>query len=228
MKFSKQNIATFLAILFHLSGLIGILFTPYKGWFIQNTPLNLCLMTVLLVWTQEGKNVSFFLFLLTVFLTGLGAEMIGVNTGRLFGEYQYGDVLGKKFNGVPWLIGLNWFIVIFCSAAVMHQVHQWFKKKMEDAETQMSPRVAALSLVVDGAFLATFFDWLMEPVAMQLGFWHWKDSEVPMYNYTCWFIISLLLLLLMRWFRFPKANHFAVHLFIIQLLFFLALRTYLI
>ncbi|MEO8172143.1 MAG: carotenoid biosynthesis protein, partial [Sediminibacterium sp.] len=127
MRFSKPNIATFLAILFHLSGLIGILFTPYKDWFIQNTALNLCLMTMLLIWTQEGKNISFFVFLLLVFLTGFGAEMIGVNTGRLFGNYYYGEVLGPKRNGVPWLIGLNWFIVIFCSAAVMQNIHQWFK-----------------------------------------------------------------------------------------------------
>ncbi|MES2328400.1 MAG: carotenoid biosynthesis protein [Bacteroidota bacterium] len=228
MKFSKLHIATAIAILFHISGLIGILFTPYKDWFIQNTPLNLCLMGALLIWTHEGKNVSFFLFFITVFFVGIGVEMIGVNTGRLFGDYHYGNVLGAKLNGVPWLIGLNWFIMIFCSAAVMQQVHAWFKKKMEDAETQMSPRIAALSLVIDGAFLATFFDCLMEPVAMKLGFWQWNNGEVPIFNYTCWFGISLVLLLILRWFRFPKANHFAVHLFIIQLLFFLTLRTYLV
>ena len=224
---SKQNIATFLAILFHLSGLIGILFTPYKDWFIQNTPVNLCLMTVLLIWCHEGKNISFFLFLGTTFLVGLGAEMIGVNTGRLFGNYHYGNILGTKLNGVPWLIGLNWFVVVFCCAAVMQQTHNWFRRKMEPSETQLPPRVAVLSLLVDGALLATFFDWLMEPVAIKLGFWQWQDGEPGFYNYTCWFIISLVLLIVLRWFRFPKTNYFAVHLFIIQLLFFMALRTFL-
>ncbi|MCA6457249.1 MAG: hypothetical protein IM584_14055, partial [Chitinophagaceae bacterium] len=78
MKLEKQHIATFLAILFHVSGLVGILFTPYKEWFIQNTPLNLGLMALLLIWSHKGKNISFYLFLLTAFLVGMGTEMIGV------------------------------------------------------------------------------------------------------------------------------------------------------
>ncbi len=227
MKFSRQNIATFLAILFHFCGLIGILFTPYKDWFIQNTPVNLCLMTALLVWCHEGKNISFFLFLGITFLVGIGVEMIGVNTGRLFGNYHYGNILGTKFNGVPWIIGFNWFVVVFCSAAMMQQMHDWLRRKMEASETPLPPRIAVMSLLVDGALLATFFDWLMEPVAMKLGFWRWQNGEPTFYNYICWFIISLVLLIVLRWFRFSKANHFAVHLFIIQLLFFLALRTFL-
>lgn len=227
MPLSKQNIATFLAILFHLSGLIGILFTPYKNWFIQNTSLNLCLMAVLLVWTQPKKNVSFFLFIAIAFITGMGTEMIGVNTGRLFGEYQYGTVLGPKFNGVPWLIGVNWLVVVFCSGSFMMQFQGWFKKKFENTGSEISSNMASLSLIIDGALLTTFFDWVMEPPAMKLGFWQWKNSELPLYNYLCWFIISALLLVVYRRCSFAKPNYFAVHLFIIQLLFFLALRTYL-
>ena len=227
MKFSKQHIATFLAILFHVCGVIGILYTPYKDWFIKNTPLNLCLMTVLLLWVQEEKNSSFFLFFFIAFVTGMGVEMIGVNTGLLFGSYTYGQVLGPKINGVPFLIGLNWFVVIFCSAAVLQKMQDWLAAKMESTGTAMSAKLATISLLVDGALLAALFDWLMEPVAMKLGFWQWKNGEIPFYNYTCWFVVSLVLLALLRKLAFQKANHFAVHLFIIQVLFFLALRTYL-
>jgi len=227
MNFSKQNIATFIAILFHVSGLIGILFTPYKDWFIQNTPLNLCLMTILLFWNQEQKNLSFLGFAAIAFLVGMGTEMIGVNTGKLFGEYKYGTVMGAGLNGVPWLIGINWFVVVFSSGAIMVKFQQWFAKKSEADGRGLPPRLAALSVIIDGALLATFFDWIMEPVAMKLGFWQWKNSEVPLYNYACWFLISAALLVVYRWFSFDKHNHFAVHLFIIQALFFLALRTYL-
>jgi putative membrane protein len=224
---TKQNIATAIAILFHVIGLIGILFTPYKDWFIQNTSLNLCLMAVLLIWNQPQKNISFFGFVTVVFITGMLTEVIGINTGRLFGNYTYGTVLGIKFRGVPWLVGLNWFVVIFCSGTCMIKLQQWFKRKFEKEEQELSPRMAAVSLIIDGALLATFFDWVMEPVAVKLGFWQWQNSVVPFYNYLCWFIISAILLLVYRWFTFNKDNHFAVHLFIIQTLFFLALRTYL-
>jgi putative membrane protein len=227
MRFSKQHIATFTAILFHVSGLIGILFTPYKDWFIQNTPLNLCLMAVLLFWNQPQKNGSFLAFAAIAFLAGMGTEMIGVNTSHLFGEYKYGTVMGTQLNGVPWLIGINWFVVVFCSGAIMVKTQAWFKRKFEQDGRGLPPALATLSIIIDGALLATFFDWIMEPVAMKLGFWQWKNSEVPLYNYTCWFLISAVLLAIFRWLSFDKQNHFAVHLFIIQALFFLALRTYL-
>ena len=227
MRFSKQHIATFIAILFHVSGLIGILFTPYKDWFIQNTPLNLCLMAVLLFWNQPQKNLSFLTFVAIAFLVGMGTEMIGVNTGHLFGEYKYGPVMGAQLNGVPWLIGINWFVVVFCSGAIMVKTQAWFKQKFEEDGRGLPPALATLSIIIDGALLAAFFDWIMEPVAMKLGFWQWKNSEVPLYNYACWFLISAGLLAVFRRLSFDKQNHFAVHLFIIQALFFLALRTYL-
>jgi len=50
--FDLQDIALFIVLLFHVSGAIGILFTPYKDWFIQNTPLNLLIMAVLLIVTH--------------------------------------------------------------------------------------------------------------------------------------------------------------------------------
>lgn len=221
------RMATFLALLFHLSGLLGILWTPYSDWFVQHTPLNLLLMAALLVLCQEEKKIFFFLFILLCFLVGIGVEMIGVNTGRLFGFYHYGKLLGPQWNGVPWLIGVNWFVIVYCSAAVMQALHDWFKEKMAGTNTTVSPRLLRWSLVIDGALLAVFFDWVMEPVAVKLGFWQWHTAEIPLFNYACWFVTSAFLLTLLRWFRFGKTNPFAIHLFIIQLLFFLALRIYL-
>ncbi len=224
MRFSRIHIATFIALLFHVSGWIGIAFTPYREWFIHNTPLNLCLMAGLLIWCQPWKNTGFFLFLLACFVTGMGVEMIGVNTGQLFGNYQYGNVLGEKLNGVPWLIGLNWFLIIYCSGSCMFQFQEWFMNRFK-GEQVISQRLQTLSFIADSALLATFFDWVMEPVAMHIGFWQWNNGTIPFYNYICWFLISALLLGLFRRLSFEKVNHFAVHLFIIQVLFFLALRT---
>ena len=226
IQFSRNQIATFIAILFHVSGWIGIVFSPYKDWFVSHTPLNLILMAILLVWCQSEKNIGFFGFFLAAFLTGMGAEMIGVNTGRLFGSYQYGTIMGTTFNKVPWLIGLNWFVVVFCSASCMQQFQDWVSKKTASSGMEISAKIASLSLIIDGAILAVFFDWIMEPVAVKLGFWQWANQEIPLYNYVCWFLISMALLFLFSKAGFQKRNHFAVHLFIIQSLFFLALRNY--
>lgn len=223
---NRYHAATFITLLFHVSGCIGM-FTTQRQWFVNNTPLNLLIVFVLVLFTQV-KSVAFFLFMALCFVTGMVVEMIGVKTGILFGNYQYGAVLGPKFLNVPWLIGINWFIVVYCSGVVVNLFHNWLKTKYEAQGQMLSPAVTNLSFVMDAALLATFFDWLMEPVAVKFGFWQWNGTgAIPLLNYVCWFVISSILLVVFRRLRFHKENLFAVHLLIIQLLFFGALRTFL-
>ena len=226
--FTLQHVALFIVLLFHVSGAIGILFTPYKDWFIQNTPLNLSLMAALLIITQPQKNIAFFLFFAIAFVAGFIVEVIGVNTGYLFGRYQYGNVLGIKQYGVPLLIGVNWFIIIYCTGVISQKLSTWSNKQLVAMQAEVKPLIQAISFITDGAFLATLFDFVMEPVAVKLGYWQWLGSgDIPSYNYGCWLVISLLLLTVFRLLPFEKNNPLAVHLFIIQLLFFLLLRTFL-
>lgn len=220
-----QNTALFLVLLFHITGAAGILFSPYKDWFIQNTPLNLLLMAMLLIITQRRKNLFFLLFFVVAFLTGFFVEYIGVNTGVLFGDYRYGNVLGIKYSGVPFLIGVNWFIIIYCTGVIANKLYDWSNQKLAEAGATVTPAVQFISFVTDGALLAVLFDFLIEPVAVKLGFWQWLgNGEIPFYNYACWFIISLLLLTVFRLLPFDKNNRLAVHLFIVQILFFLSIR----
>jgi len=83
------------------------------------------------------------------------------------------------------------------------------------------------SFIIDATFLVFMFDLIMEPVAVKLGYWQWENNTIPLYNYLCWIIISLGLLTVFRKLNQDKHNIFAVHLFIIQVLFFVVLRTFL-
>jgi bisanhydrobacterioruberin hydratase len=223
---SKYQAATGLAILFHFFGLTGILFWD-KNFFIQSTPVNLLLMFVLLVWTQEERNKQFFLFAATAFVMGFAAEVIGVNTGLLFGDYTYGKVLGLKWAGVPLLIGINWFVIIYCSGISISMLLMKMIYKVSAQARQPPMALKALSLIADGATLAVFFDWMLEPVAVKLGFWQWNgDGTIPVYNYLCWFVISTGLLTIFHFCKFSKQNKFAVNLLLIQMMFFLLLRTF--
>ena len=95
-------------------------------------------------------------------------------------------------------------------------------------DAQVKSSVQLISFITDGALLATLFDFIIEPVAVKLGYWHWlDDGAIPFYNYTCWFFISIILLTVFRLLPFDKNNRLAVHLFIIQVLFFLLLRVFL-
>ncbi len=224
--FSKHDIATIIAVLFHAVGLAGILI--FKSEFITGlTPFNLLLSFLLLVWTQENKNIFFFLFAIATVITGYAVEVIGVNTGLLFGDYHYGDVLGIKWKNVPLIVGVNWFIVVYCSGISVTALLQRIIKPLSSTPAEPAPVLKAISIISDGATLALILDWLMEPVAMKLGFWQWENNEVPVYNYICWFVISVVLMIFFRFSAFEKRNKFAIHLLLIQVMFFLILRTFL-
>ena len=221
----RKRIALFLAILFHGFGAWGLQ-TEYYDFFLQNTALNLVLMAGLLIWTQEAKDRSFWIFAALAFATGMITEMIGVNTGLLFGDYVYGSVMGPKLNGVPYLIGVNWFVVMLAAGTTMQILLDGLWKGNPAMSISARKRWSMLSIVIDGALLATAFDWVMEPVAVKLGFWTWLGTgKIPLLNYLCWFVISAMLMVAFHRCRFPKRNLFAVHLLIIQTLFFLILRS---
>jgi putative membrane protein len=226
-RFTKFEVATAIAILFHSIGLIGLLFFD-KAFFLAATPFNLLLSFILLIWTQTEKNIHFFLFFAACFALGIIVEIIGINTGYLFGDYSYGNVLGPQIKNVPVLIGINWFLIIYCCGISIHTLLMKAISRIA-ADTGKTPMaMKALSVIIDGATLAVFFDWLMEPVAVKLGYWAWNgDGSIPMFNYICWFVISLLLLAVFHFAKFNKQNKFAVNLLLIQLMFFLLLRTFL-
>lgn len=222
-----QNFALFIALLFHISGAIGILFTPYKNWFIQNTPVNLLIMALLLILTQQQKNFYFFLFFVVTYTVGFIVEFTGISTAHIFGNYKYGNALGLKLFNVPLVIGLNWFVVMYCIGVATQMYEDRMLKRFAERGLKLNPFIQRISFIVDASLLAVFFDWIIEPVAGKLNFWQWEGNHIPYYNYICWLIISALLLALFQRLPFKKHNLFAVHLFIIQVLFFLVLRTFL-
>ncbi len=184
-------------------------------------------MTVLIFYTQDRVQTGFILFFSCCFAAGLAVEILGTSTGILFGDYSYGNVLGPGVKNVPLIIGINWFIIIYCCGISMSTLFRRLAVTVGEENINQNKFLKMASVVFDGATLAAFFDWIMEPVAVKLGYWHWKNDEIPFFNYISWFIVSALLLLLFQQFRFNKSNKFAVNLLLIQVMFFLILRTFL-
>ena len=159
---------------------------------------------------------------------GIGVEIIGTSTGWLFGQYRYGTVLGPAIKNVPLIIGVNWFIIIYCCGVSIHTMLTKLTAKLSEQTGKPSKVIQTLSVVVDGATLAVISDWLIEPVAVKLGYWQWLgNEEIPLYNYVCWFAISIILLYIFQYLQFGRQNKFAVNLLLIQSMFFLLLRTFL-
>ncbi len=224
---NKYNAALAIAVIFHTVGLVGILFFDQE-MFAALTPFNLLLSFALIVWTQTERNLYFWFFVFLCYAAGFFAEYAGVNYQVLFGVYHYLPALGAGWKGVPFIIGVNWFIIIYCCGIAVQLVLNKIWNRLKDDDMPERSDVGFWAIVLDGALLATFFDWVMEPVAVKLGFWQWLgDGTIPLKNYWSWFLVSAFLLLLFRLFQFHKNNLFAVHLLLIQLMFFLILRTFL-
>jgi putative membrane protein len=225
-KFSKYQVATAIAVFFHAIGFFGIVFFK-KPFFVQSTPANLLLVLVLMLWTQPAKTSGYFLFAGTCFITGMLVEITGVHTALFFGNYAYGKVLGYKIMDTPVIIGVNWFVVVFCSGTAVYFLQaKLFPAKQGVATKSKSTKVLLPALVA--ALLTVFFDWLMEPVAIRLHYWQWVPAGmIPLYNYVCWFIVSFLLLLIFYRGNFDKQNRFAINLLLLQWLFFILLRLFL-
>jgi putative membrane protein len=202
--------AVFICALVHVSGAIGMVFFNRQA-FLELTAVNLLLMFTLLYWIEERITAPLVYSFVVIFITGVVTEIIGVNTGLLFGAYVYGDFFGPKFLGVPLVIGINWFCIVYCSFVV---VAKWMN----------TCRHSFFLIPLLSSLLATAFDWVMEPAAVALNFWTWEGGHIPFLNYASWFGLTFLLVCVMRFLKTPASNQFAIFLLLIQAFFFIFLR----
>lgn len=215
----KVYIATLITVVFHIIGLIGIFMN--RQWIINSSAVNLLLAFLLVIYTQEKLTIGFWLCSIVVFLSGMCVEIVGVNSGLLFGNYKYGTNLGPQYMGVPLILGINWILVIFSCGAIVSKI----MSSMSSLHS-VNRSFKTIAFIIDAATLAVLFDFLIEPVAIKLKYWEWM-GDIPVYNYVCWFFISAVLLSFYSVCEFNKQNKFLVNLFLIQVMFFLIIRTFL-
>jgi len=197
-------------------GLAGMLLPFTRNLFILITPLNLLFAAAFLFWRNrpDKKVIVTGIF---IFITAYLIEAAGVNTGRIFGTYSYGRALGPALWNTPLIIGLNWFVLIYCTNAIARQL--WGLR--QHGSNSMKPGWAgAAFIVITGSLLMVLYDLLLEPAAMRLDMWSWDGGSIPFKNFIAWFGISLVYHLIYRLWGEGELNGRAMPLFITQLLFF--------
>ena len=198
---SKYYIALFLLAAFYISGIIGIATNAQTINFLSLTPLNLFVNLGLLVLNHEnGSNKQVVLFI-SIIILGFIIEVIGVNTGFIFGRYAYGLTLGWKILETPVIIGVNWLILTY---AVVYTINIHNK----------------IILTLLSAIVLVLLDFLIEPVAMAYDFWGWYNNEIPVKNYLAWFAISLLFCYIIAFYKEQSHNRLAPYILFFQFAFF--------
>ena len=180
---------------------MGILL-GYGDWFIPKTPLNLIIAALLFLViypVDTAKKIGLFF---GCFLVGMSVEWIGVHTGVLFGTYSYGENLGLKFDGVPYLIGVYWALLTFICGEI---AKQW-----------ISPAVLQIALA---SALMVLLDFFMEHSAPTFDFWTFENG-VPLKNYVTWYVVAVVLQTLFNRLKIEGNTAMSYHLFAAQLVFF--------
>lgn len=194
----------------YLAGIIGLSIPVTRTFFQFLTPFHLMSSFVFLVLTQTETNKNFWTFTILACLGGYFIEVLGIETQMIFGKYQYQTTLGPKLLNTPPMIGINWFLMVYSAGMLI--------------EILFKDRFSILQKTTLAATLLIIFDYIAEPVAINLKMWYWISETPPLQNYISWFIVAFVLLFAFFKLKFQKNNPLGVALFFFQLFFFAILR----
>lgn len=167
--------------------LVGAIFShlysrkaPLDGW----GSASFLYLGGILVFLKSAKNDR--LRLLLIGLLGFIAEVIGVQTGLLFGPYEYTSVLAPSLFGTPVVMSCAWLILLTYVRQVL--------------------RIFQFAFMVEALFIGlgmVLLDLLIDPLASRtFGFWRWREVGsyygVPFHNFIGWFAVTLVILMIDR------------------------------
>ena len=204
---NTERIAIAVIIIFHVAGLIGLCIPSVQPWFLAFVPWHLLVMLLVILLSHQSTDNKFTLYVIAVIVFGYLAEWAGVHRHWLFGDYQYGQTLGLKVSSVPLIIGVNWFLLTYSAGVLM----------------QRSRLHSRLARIITGALLLVALDFVIEPVAIRLDYWHWANNSVPLLNYASWFIFAVAMLTVFELFRFKPQSRTAPVFLAVQFVFFVIL-----
>jgi len=203
-------------------GLAGMLLPFTRELFKIITPLNLLFAVVFLFFGKMPAR--------QVILTGIAVavasffiEAAGVNTGKIFGAYTYGKTLGPALFNTPVIIGLNWFLLIYCTNVISRQLLDILPRKVTGRWASL---VRSVFVIIAGSLLMVLYDLILEPAATRLDMWSWDGGVIPVRNYLAWFVFSAAFHTVVRAWGEEEINRKALPLFAVQLIFFSVINLF--
>ena len=218
MKGSKPRILKSTEILLWVYGvgLAGMLLPFSRELFMIITPLNLLFAALFLFWGRWPARQVIFTGLF-VAVASFFIEAVGTNTGKIFGVYSYGRTLGPALLNTPLIIGLNWFLLIYCTNVISRLL--WERLSI-GSELSRKGLPESMFVIVTGSLLMVVYDLFLEPAAMRLDMWSWECGVIPFRNYLGWFFFSVLFHTVISLWGEEEPNRRAVPLFAVQVGFF--------
>ena len=200
-----------LAFFLYTMGCIGIIAPESRAEAVRLTPYTIILsFLVAMIFAKCSFGFKTILVFLAIAISGYFIEAAGVNTGKIFGDYDYGKTLGLSILNTPIIIGLNWLFLVYASSSIFE------KYPIHNIYTII---LASLVMLV--------YDLFLEQAAPKLDMWYWKNSIVPLQNYVAWFVIAVVFHSIVKRYRINTKNPVAPWILLCQFVFFLALYLFL-
>ena len=147
------------------------------------------------------------LFTAAGYLIAFASEKCSITTGFPYGWYYYIDATKDRelwIAGVPFFDSLSYVFLTYCSYTTALFIISPLKTRSRDLITLETPAIRhSLAALVLGAFLQTFLDIVIDPVALQGERWFlgkiygYRETGthfgVPLSNYAGWLLTSLAL-----------------------------------
>lgn len=208
--FNQKLKTILLFIIIYTIGVAGVGIPATQGIFIMLIPVALLIsfVAILLFHRSLNSNNTRFVFF-TIILASYLVEVAGVNSQSIFGKFMYGNGFGIKVFNTPLMIGINWAMLVYCSASILERL-----------KLPVSVQVVLASVLV------VVYDIVLEQVAPFLDMWYWNENTIPLQNYLIWFVLALIFHSLVKWKKVKTENPLAPAIFVCQFLFFVAILLF--
>jgi len=128
----------------------------------------------------------------------LALETSAIHTGFPYGDFIYNDLLGGKVLGLtPWTVAFAWPPILLLAYYLARTV------------AKIKNTFALMGMT---AFLTMCIDIVLDPAAVALGFWNWREPgffyEVPLVNFAGWLLSGFIgaVILHKLWGKRPPAT----------------------
>lgn len=196
-------------VIFYIVGITGMLVPDTFYLFKKLIPFAILLSVLALVFFHTQFETTDFIAFVIIYILGFAAEVIGVNTGIIFGHYQYGESLGIELFNTPLMIGINWLLLIYISSTVTAKL-----------------KINSTLQIVIAPLIMLVYDLIIEQVAPVLDMWSWFDDKVPVKNYVAWFLLAFMFNSVLKIFKVKTTNKLAPVILVCQLSFFIVLLLF--
>ena len=151
------------------------------------TPIVIGILTALTVWFWDAPAKNRVYLAITAIAIGMIVEIIGVNSGLIFGNYSYGPFLGLKIFGLPLLIGITWLLVTLSAWQIVS-----------------FSNLGKFAKIIVASGLVVMFDLVLEQFATAYSLWAWQDAVIPLKNYITWFVVGAVIVTFYAYFAKQK------------------------